>query len=433
MKHPGEIPFLVYADRDGNIFDLPGLRMSGRSGQVFHPVDPVDLIPLPEGSELFVIPGRMPVGWDDATDEMIVLEDMPDGSRGAPRAVAAFMAPAYTQTAMTAWRRDDSDSGAQVLPLFAYTAVGWWKGRFWAAGFRSDRDKRQDFNRFNRKRIRKKTLAGLKRHRDNRLVQHLGRCSLSYGCPAARNYFLERWEAPLPTSPVCNARCLGCLSLQPEEGPPSTQERITFVPRVSEVVEVAAGHLKKTGSGIVSFGQGCEGEPLMQGKLLEKAVRAIREKTDSGTINLNSNASRPDHVASLAQNGLDSMRISMNSVRKDYYDRYYRPSTYEFSHVTQSWNIMKEAGKHVSLNLFVMPGLTDEIEEIDRLSDLIERYGLDLIQLRNHNIDPDWYLDAIDYSHTGYRTGIRGMVNILKKRFPELRFGYFNPPLAGTS
>lgn len=428
MKHPGESPSLVYADTEGNIFDLPGLRMAGRSGRFLHPVDPVDLIPIPEGSELFVIPGRMPVGWDQDVDEMVVLDELPDGSKGVPQAVAAFMAPAYTQTAMTAWHRDESISNeAPILPLFAYTAVGWWKGRFWAAGFRSDRDKRQDFNKFDRQRIRKKTLAALKRSRENRLIQHLGKCSLTYGCPAARNYFLERWEAPLPTSPVCNANCLGCLSLQPEDGPPSTQERITFVPRVSEVLEIATGHLNRTRKGIVSFGQGCEGEPLMQGKLLAKSVRAIREKTEKGTINLNSNASRPEHVAAMVESGLDSIRISMNSVRENYYMSYYRPSSYTREKVLESWRIMKEAGRHVSLNLFVMPGLTDEMAEIDRISELIERYGLDLIQLRNHNIDPDWYLDEINYSYSGYRTGIQGMVKILKKRFPGLRFGYFNP------
>ena len=83
----------------------------------------------------------------------------------------------------------------------------------------------------------------------------------------------------------------------------------------------------------------------------------------------------------------------------------------------------------MSLNLFCMPGVTDEVEEFEALVDLIERFGLDLIQLRNHNIDPDWYLDSIGYSPGSRRIGIRGMVKLLRKRFPGLRFGYFNPPL----
>ena len=36
----------------------------------------------------------------------------------------------------------------------------------------------------------------------NRLFRHLETCALTYGCPAAKNLFLCRYEAPLPTSPA---------------------------------------------------------------------------------------------------------------------------------------------------------------------------------------------------------------------------------------
>ncbi len=427
MRHPSKMPSLVYADSEGQIYDLPELKMAGRSGRVLHPVDLRDLIPLPEGSELFVLPDRLPVGWDQDRDDMVVLDEDPGNAKGKVRAVAAFMAPAYTQTALAAFHKSSSD--IPPLPLFTYTAVGWWKGRFWAAGFRSDPDTRQDFCNFRPEEVRKKTIAMLKKNKENRLIQHLGRCSLTYGCPAAKNLFLGRWEAPLPTSPICNAACLGCISLQSKGVPPACQDRITFVPTTEEVAGVAVPHLKKAQRPVVSFGQGCEGEPLLQAKLLERSVAKIREETDKGTINLNTNASFPKKVQNLISAGLDSIRISMNSTRREYYHAYFRPKGYDQNDVLASWRIMKEAGRFVSINLFVLPGLTDEMAEIDRLSDLIEELGLDLIQLRNHGIDPDWYLDGIGYEYTGHRTGILGMVTILKKRFPKLRFGYFNPYL----
>ena len=59
---------------------------------------------------------------------------------------------------------------------------------------------------------------------------------------------------------------------------------------------VALPHLKEAEDAIVSFGQGCEGEPLMQWRLLEKSIRQMREKTDRGTINLNTNGSLPEKV-----------------------------------------------------------------------------------------------------------------------------------------
>ncbi|HBT97093.1 MAG TPA: radical SAM protein, partial [Desulfobulbaceae bacterium] len=77
------------------------------------------------------------------------------------------------------------------------------------------------------------------------MIQHLGKCCLTYGCPAARNFFLGRFEAPLPTSPRCNARCLGCISLQESGCCRSTQERITFVPSPAEIAEIAVPHLRQ--------------------------------------------------------------------------------------------------------------------------------------------------------------------------------------------
>ena len=418
-----DYPSLVYATPKGEIFDYPGLKMAGRSGFEFFIPDTNDLIPLPEGSELFVIPDSIPVAWDPVQDDFVLFDTEGDGGRAM--AVAAFMAPAYTQTALCAYKRQTREP----LPLFAYTAVGWWKGRFWVPAFRSDRDKRQDIRGFNRSEVVKKTLKRLKKYRKNRLIQHLGKCSLTYGCPAAKNFFLGRYEAPLPSSPVCNARCLGCLSFQPKEGPPATQERITFSPSAREISETALIHLRSVENGVVSFGQGCEGEPLMQSKLLVSAVTQIRRKFKGATVNLNTNASIPRAIEKLAESGLDSIRISMNSVDEAEYTSYYRPKGYSYKEVLDSWKRSKEAGLHVSLNLFIMPGLTDAPANIERLSGLIERFGLDLVQLRNHNIDPDWYFSSIDFKGHEKALGIKEMVRILRKRFPKLKFGYFNPPI----
>ncbi|MEZ0328669.1 MAG: radical SAM protein [Dissulfuribacterales bacterium] len=429
MKKPNQIPYLVYANEKGQIFDFPGLRMAGRSGNIFHPIQHSDLIPLPEGSELFVLPNRMPIGWDDEKDEMVVVDSIP-GQSGGIRAVAAFIAPAHTQLAMAAFQREKED--LPPLPLFAYTAVGWYADRFWVPAFRSDLDTRQDSKYFDINIIRKNTLRRMKETPHNRLIQHLGKCSLTYGCPAAKNLFLNRYEAPLPTSPSCNARCVGCISLQPQNGPPATQERIRFVPTPQEIAEIAIPHLKQAPKAIVSFGQGCEGEPLLQAESLRKSIELMRQATPRGTINLNTNASRPLAVERLKEAGLNSIRISLNSIREDYYHAYYRPVDYSQKDVISSCKAMKEAGGFVSLNYFIFPGLTDELKELERLEAVIAETGLDFIQLRNHNIDPDWYLKEIHYKYTGHRLGIKNMIKILKKRFPKLGFGYFNPYLGAS-
>jgi hypothetical protein len=43
--------------------------------------------------------------------------------------------------------------------------------------------------------------------------------------------------------------------------------------------------------------------------------------------------------------------------------------------------------------------------------------------MRNLNIDPDLYLNAMG---EGEGVGISTMIEILKKEFPFLQFGYFN-------
>jgi pyruvate-formate lyase-activating enzyme len=427
VLHPDDTPHLVYANEKGEIKNFPGLHMAGRSGNFFSPPSRDDLIPLPEGSELFLLPDRMPVGISPADNGPVLLDHDPDSPREKIQAVAAFMAPAHTAVHSAAYEAVKDD--IPPLPLFAYTAVGWLDGRFWVSALRSDPDNRQDARMFDLEKIRRKTVRQLQKNPANRLIQHLGKCCLTYGCPAARNYFLGRWEAPLPTSPHCNARCVGCISLQSSGCCPATQDRIKFVPRVSEITAIGVEHLKKAPKAIVSFGQGCEGEPLLQASTLEKAIRSIRGQTGKGTINLNSNSSRPDKILLLAEAGLDSLRVSMNSARQACHERYYRPVDFTFADILAAIDVMKKAGGFVSLNYFILPGFTDDPDEFGALCRLIEDHRPDLIQLRNLNMDPDWYLETVAYKPTAPPMGMRRWLGELKRLFPLLRFGYFNPPL----
>ena len=190
------------------------------------------------------------------------------------------------------------------------------------------------------------------------------------------------------------------------------------------------GHLDSVDKGIVSFGQGCEGEPLLQWETIEEAIIKIRSKTKRGTINLNTNASMPEAIERLAAAGLDSIRVSMNSARKGCHTMYYRPQGFSFKDVLRSILVMKKAGGFVSLNYFILPGFTDDPEEFTALCDLVNIYRPDLIQLRNLNMDPDWYLEVVQHKGRQKPMGIRSWQKKLKENFPNLGFGYFNPPLS---
>jgi pyruvate-formate lyase-activating enzyme len=419
-------PVLVYADAKGNLFDWPELEMAGSAAGERRRLQAGDWIALPAGSELFVLPGRLPVGYRTARRRFEVLRRDPFDPARPVQGVAAFIAPAHTQIYSTAY---ETLPGAPLLPLFAYTAVGWHRGGFVVSAIRVDPCERQDFVHFDPRQIAANARRQMAAHHSNRLLQHLGHCALGYGCPAARNYFLQRWEAPLPTSPSCNSRCLGCISLQEKSAIRATQERITFVPTPEEIAGVAVPHLESAPGAMVSFGQGCEGEPLLQAATIQEAIRLMRTATGRGTINCNTNGSLPEQVKGLAEAGLESIRVSLNSARPEYYNAYYRPRGYRFADLKRSIQAMKAHGGFASINYLVLPGLSDEEAELAALREFIRETGLDLIQMRNLNIDPEWYLQGIGYRPAGKKIGIVRLMERLKESFPGLRFGYFNPCL----
>jgi pyruvate-formate lyase-activating enzyme len=420
---PREPVRLLVSDAEGRIFDHSELLLAGVRGAGPAPIDADDWLPLPRGSDLFTLPGRAPVGLDPRTLAPVAL---PRWEGGEARAVAAFLAPAHTACHHAAWR---TRRDAPTLPLYAYTAVGWADDQYWTSAFRSDDDRRQDPWRFSLPRIEAGVAQKKRELPRNRIARQLERCALEYGCRAAQNFFLGRHEGPLPVSIACNAQCVGCISLQPDGEFRASHERLNIAPTPREVSDAALAHFARVPRGIVSFGQGCEGEPTLFGPILVEATRRIRAAGARGTVNLNTNASRPDVVRALCDAGLDAIRASLNSPRPKVYSAYYNPRGYSFAEVEESIATVVRAGGHASINLLCFPGVTDTDAEFDALAGLIERTGLHRIQLRNLNLDPDLYRRALPRGTIRPGRGMRWLRDALAQRFPQLRFGYFNPPV----
>jgi pyruvate-formate lyase-activating enzyme len=414
------VPYLLYSDGKGNIFEDTSLYATGRSGWDAMPVPEEDWIELPEGGSLYELPERRGIGIDVRTGQMRLCE------KGW--AVAAFIPPAHTGLYLSAY---ESSPNAPTLPLFCYTAVGWHNDRFYVPAVRIEKDIRQEASGYGEPAIQHGVDHFLKAYPHNRLVKHLAEnCCLTYHCPAARNYFLERWECPVPTSPACNANCIGCISFQPQdESITSTQDRLSFKPTAEEIVEFTVPHLETAPYPIVSFGQGCEGEPLLMWDTIREAIIEMRKHTGKGSININTNGSKPAAVRALCEAGLNSIRVSTNSVRKNIYESYYLPNNYIFEDIKESVRIVRSYGGWASINYFVFPGMTDSVEEYEALRTFIRDTGLTMIQWRNFNIDPDWYMGKIGVHETGEILGIKQLMELIHEEFPHLRFGYFNPPI----
>ncbi|MBN1102365.1 MAG: radical SAM protein [Deltaproteobacteria bacterium] len=417
------VPFMLFADREGKVYDHPFLRMAGASGGEFSPLGRDDVVPVPEFSKLFFLPHCPPIGIDPATGEAMVVREVEIHGVDTPcYGVAVFLEPGLVRTHLPAV---DYGEKSYTLPMWGYTAVGFLDGQYWAAGFQIEYNPKWDPRHYDDRKL----IPAIRRHRRlygmGTLAEHLVQCATVNHCFAAKNLFLSRWEAPLPVSRRCNARCLGCLSLQPGDSCKASHQRISFTPERREIVSLAVRHLDRAEEAIVSFGQGCEGEPLTEYRLISESIRQIRRETGTGTINLNTNGSWPERIRLIAEAGLDSIRISLNSARPEFYRAYYRPRGYDFEDVVASISLSREMGLYTMVNYLVFPGITDQEEEIEALLALVQKTGLNFLHLKNLNIDPRLYVEKMPKG-SSRAVGMKQMADILRRECPELDLGYFN-------
>src|SRR5437667_534645 len=411
------IPYLIYCTPAGEIREEPHLRALAFDNR---PLESSDLIPLPDGVTLSMMPDRLAIGLKGSGERQVIAR-----SRGC--ATAALLPIGYTRTLLPAYEKVPD---TEPLPFFGYSAVAGLHGRLYVAALKTDNPRKWHPRAFNRRTLTRLVQEKRAAYPHNRIVAQHAHCALDYACPTASNLFFGRWEMAIAVSPGCNARCIGCISKQEEEELISPQDRLTFIPTVDEIVEVAVPHLESAEEAIVSFGQGCEGEPLLQWRRIEQAIKTIRTRTDRGVININTNASNPRWLQRLYDAGLDTIRASTISGHPETYTAYYRPIGYSFEDVKESLKRARETGVYSSINLLSFPGMIDREREVEALLSFVRETGLRLIQLRNLNIDPEVLLPRMPaLDSMGKALGIRAMIEIIKRELPEIEIGNFTRPV----
>jgi pyruvate-formate lyase-activating enzyme len=426
MQQADSLLTALVANQNGEIFELDGFAAVGLAKRQLVLLSEENTAPMPHGSELMYLPDRFPILYNISKGEFQHLFENPYHPGEPIYPVSVFNSPGYVVSAISAYGERE---GAGFLPLFSYGAAGWYHGEFRSAVFLIDPEKRQDLRLMPRRRVVEGIRAKRRQMPHNRLCLHLESCAQIYGCPAAKNFFLQRFEAPLPTAKHCNARCRGCLSRQIDDDIHHSQDRIDFTPSPKEIAEVAVSHIQSVKHAVVSFGQGCEGEPLLAGETIVSAIRRIRHLTRKGTINMNTNGSRPVVLERLIDAGLDSIRVSLNSLRAECYNAYFRPKDYRFSDVVQGIDVALRQGIHVSLNYIHLPGFTDVPQEVKALVSFIRQHPIQMIQWRNLNYDPVRYWKLMGrITSQGEGLGMHALVDKIRDQFPYLHHGYFNPP-----
>ena len=408
MKH---MITALYADKNGEIFDAPGIEGIGRLGNDIVKLKPEDLIKLPDSADLMFLPNRRAMGLTK-NGELKTIKG---------QAVSAILPAGYTRTHLPAFERE---ADCQMLPLYGYTAVVLYRDELYTTAIYTDENHKWDPVHYNTRELKKLVRRVKKDLPNNRIVEQVANCSLNWHCCTAQNLFYRRWEAGIPTSPTCNAQCLGCISLQPAECCPSPQSRITFKPTVEEIVEIGISHLSTAPEAIISFGQGCEGEPSLAANNIAEAIKLIRSKTDRGQINMNSNAGFTEGVKKIIDAGLDSIRVSIISANEKSYNAYYR-AAYKLNNVKESIKYALDKGVYVSLNMLYFPGFNDREEELEAWINFFEELPVQMIQVRNLNIDPDVFLKTMPVQRCKI-VGTKKFLHTLSTKFKQLQIGSFS-------
>ncbi len=409
------------ARADGSIEVLAGVAPAARSGSRLLALSRDNVLPLPEGTTLMHLPGRTAMVLDGARP--LAVEGM--------LPLAAVLPVGLLRTLLPASRREP---GARRLPLYGYAAVAEHGGRLMAAALSTDA-----FDWWRPAGRDAAAVAGAVESAAralprNRLVAHLAVCATENRCYTAQNTFLRHYEGALPASPACNADCLGCISLQTDGEAPAPQPRMRFAPTAAELAELAAYHLDGDGA-IVSFGQGCEGEPLTRDGALLDATRRIRQAHPGATIHVNTNGSKPEVLRRLIEAGCNSVRISAISFDESAFRAYYRPVGYGLDDVLESCRVTSRSGAQLCLNLLTFPGLSDDPAEQRRTVHACRDVGVQQIQWRSLNVDHDWLVDRL--RATGHALdagmGMRAAVDAVRAQLPGVTHGNFTRPVPAPS
>jgi wyosine [tRNA(Phe)-imidazoG37] synthetase (radical SAM superfamily) len=405
----------VHSDRSGDLFVGEDYVAAGYDGLRERPLEEAATIPLPAGASLMAMDSRRAQAFD-RHGRLRTL--------GRERwALGALLPTGYTRTAYPAYA---DDPARPDLPLFGYTAVAMLDGELRTAAVATDPAPEWDPAAFNTPDLRARVNDALRAHPSNRMLRQLARCAREYGCYTAQNVFYGRWEAALPVSPACNAHCVGCISLQ-EGATASPQERFRVTPSAEEIAEIATAHLQRPEATIVSFGQGCEGEPLLAARTIAEAIQQIRQRTSRGVLHLNTNGSLSAQLRRLIDAGLQSIRVSTISAIARTYEAYYRPENYRWSDVRASLQLAAEREVLININLLVLPGLTDRPEEVDAFVALLRELPGGVVQLRNLNADPRRALAVFERPRE--LLGIPGALERFRDQAPAFALRSFTRPV----
>jgi pyruvate-formate lyase-activating enzyme len=403
----------VHADRSGRILvaDHPALVFDG-----------IKHVPL---TEAIPLPGDTPVVG-------VEREALASERSGRPRrlgagrlAAAALLAPGHLRTHLPAYV--DEPGKADLAPRQYAAVAADEAGALVVAAVAIEPDQ---MPRRAKSDVADKVAAGLRAHPGDRMVRQLARCAREYACRPAAGCFFTDAECALPIAAPSNERPPASIAPM-RDGDAEPTEAAAFHPSADEIADRAVAHFE-AGGRIASFGQACEGEPLLAARELEEAVAQIRLRTRGGTIHLNTNGSTPAGLRRLRSAGLDSIGVRMISARAGTYESLHGPDGYRFPDVRATLRLATELRLAITLRVLVLPGVFDRADElVDLIALLAELPEGSTLLVRDLHADP---LRALARLHSrGIEPiGIRAAIERIKRDAPQVQVTAFLRPVASA-
>jgi len=377
-SHTERVLTAVHTDRAGRIVvatDYGAAALFGGQGRALE-----EGIPLPPDARVAPLPDRDAVGIDRQGHPR---------SLGAHRwAAAAILAPGHLRTRLPACVvRDDlppleplgyAAVAADADGSLVVAAVPTGEAR--AAAAPTDAD------------LAAAITASLRAHPSSVVLRQLARGAREDQGGGAAAIFLARGNAPLPVG----------------------DDRIT----AADLADIAIAHLDGGGDG-VTFGLAGQRDPLDRPRVVADAAGRVRAALPAARIGVRTNAAVAAAIARVAGSGVDAVTVPLSSARAETYERLLPAREIRWPDVRGGIRQAVASGLAVTIELLVLPGLTDRVEEIDALvSVLRELPSGSTLRLRDLAADPYLLLRA---NPGGEPLGIEVALARLRAEAPQVR------------
>lgn len=406
-----ERPCLVYADRDGTIYDEPELHMLSMDASGFALPRPEDLTPLPDHCPVVLLPGRHALGLDTTTGEVTVHEEI---------ALAALVPENYVTTGLPAAHIEETSPD---LPLRPYAAVGFAHNKFYICARKIDDNSRSGFSRVATKRIKKSGNAIKTLYPKNRIIKHLvDECALQNNCREAQNFCLGLPEMFLPAhpAPLCPNACAS-----------SQQACLAFEPTANELAEAMLHHAQSATDPIISFGAICGEQGLDHTEVMLEAFNLFKQQGGEATTILHVAEGSRSPLESLSKVGLSGICSTISGYAHDAPQLNPTDETNSFTPYSH-FETARELGLRCMVRYKYFPGISDTENELEKLISLLQQYAIGHLILNNLPNDPQRFCQNLGHLDNGPVVGFGNFLKRIKKQCPAIPIVSAIPSVANS-